>query len=128
MTTTVSVLSAIMLSLLLASFTILLMVAIVFNFKAGMKYRRALAEQLDNFRLARMLTALGIDIDEYLSTERVVDIHRHMERCGACENVGECDERLADGKLSTSDIGFCNNEQSLQKIARSHEPASPGGG
>jgi hypothetical protein len=36
MTTTVSVLSAIMLSLLLASFTILLMVAIVFNFKAGM--------------------------------------------------------------------------------------------
>lgn len=127
MTTTVSVLSAIMLSLLLVTFTILLMVAIVFNFKAGMKYRRALAEQLNNFRLARMLTALGIDIDEYLSTERVVDIHRHMERCGACTNVGECDERLAGGNLAADEIEFCNNEESLRKIARAHEPAGSTG-
>jgi hypothetical protein len=116
-------------TLLVASFTILLVSAIVFNFKAGLRYRRALATRLDNFRLAKMLTALGIDIDEYLSTERVVDIHRQMERCGACENVGECDDRLAQGPVEAGDIGFCNNEQSLQAIvrARSHSAGTGGG-
>ena len=121
MTTTISVLSATLLTILLATFATLLMIAIVFNFKAGLRYRRALAEQLDNFRLARMLGALGIDIDEYLSTERVVDIHAQMTRCGACENMGECDEKLTAGNISSDDIGFCNNEQSLQKLARARE-------
>ncbi|MGB5539676.1 MAG: DUF6455 family protein [Gammaproteobacteria bacterium] len=127
MTTTVSVLSATLLMLLLATFAGLLMVAIVFNFRAGLKYRRALAEQLDNYRLAKMLTALGIDIDEYLSTERVVDINTQMTRCGACENVGECDEKLAGGRISAGNIGFCNNEQSLQKLARSPDQTGTAG-
>ena len=121
MTTTISLLSAALLSLLLAAFAVLLMVAIIFNFRTGLKYRKALAEQLNNFRLANMLTALGIDIDEYLSTERVVDIHTHMTRCGACENTGECDDRLAQGRISPGEIGFCNNEQSLQQFASTHE-------
>ena len=127
MTTTISVFSATLLTLLLGTFAILLMIAIVFNFKAGLKYRRTLAEQLNNFRLAKMLAALGIDIDEYLSTERVVDIHAQMTRCGACENVDECDEKLAGGGISADTIGFCNNEQSLQKLARTHDPAGTTG-
>jgi len=121
MTTAISLLTATLLSLLLATFAILLMVAIVFNFQAGVKYRKALAEQLYTFRLAKMLVALGIDIDEYLSTERIVDIHSQMTRCGACENTVECDERLARDNIQPDDIDFCNNEQSLQKMARSHE-------
>jgi len=127
MTTTISLLSATLLALLLVSFAILLMVAIVFNFRAGMKYRKALAEQLDHFRLAKMLVALGIDIDEYLSTERVVDIHTHMKRCNACENVDECDEQLAQGNLSPDGIEFCNNEQSLREIARTREQTGTAG-
>ncbi|MEZ5541351.1 MAG: DUF6455 family protein [Pseudomonadota bacterium] len=128
MTSAVSLISAALLLLALALFTFLLMAAIVFNFKAGIRYRKALARQLENFRLSKMLTALGIDIDEYLSTERVVDIHTHMQRCGACENVGECDERLAGGKLTDDDIGFCNNEESLQQIARARATGKPTGG
>lgn len=126
-TTTISVLSAVLMTLLVATFAILLVSAIVFNFRAGIRYRHALAAQLNNFRLAKMLAALGIDIDEYLSTERVVDIHRHMERCGACENVGECDDRLNQGSLDAGEIGFCNNEKSLQEIARTRaHPAGTG--
>lgn len=128
MTTTVSVLSAVLMTLLLATFAILLVSAIVFNFKAGIRYRHALAAQLNNFRLAKMLTALGIDIDEYLSMEREVDIHRHMERCGACENVGECDDRLNRGTIGADEIGFCNNEKSLQEIARSRAHTAGTGG
>jgi Family of unknown function (DUF6455) len=123
MSTALSLISATLLTLLLATFAILLMVAIVFNFQAGLRYRKALAEKLYDFRLAKMLMALGIDIDEYLSTERIVDIHTQMTRCGACENTGECDERLARDDIGPDDIGFCNNEESLQKIARAHEHA-----
>jgi hypothetical protein len=127
MTTTLSLLSAILLSLLLVTFAVLLMAAIVFNFQAGMKYRKALADKLNDFRLAKMLAALGIGIEEYLSTERVVDIHTHMTRCGACENTGACDDRLAQGRISPDDIGFCNNEESLQKLARTREHADTAG-
>jgi hypothetical protein len=121
MSTTFSLLTATLLSLLLAAFAILLMIAIVFNFRAGMKYRKSLAEQVNNLRLAKMLGALGIDIEEYLSTERVVDIQTQVTRCGACENVEECDDSLARGSLDARDIAFCNNEEALQKIARAHD-------
>jgi hypothetical protein len=127
MSITFSLLSATLLSLLLAAFAILLMIAIVFNFRAGMKYRRTLAEKVNSLRLAKMLSALGIDIDEYLSTERVVDIHTQMTRCGACENVEECDDSLAPGSISAHDIGFCNNEEALQKIARARDQAGTPG-
>jgi len=113
----VSILSILLLGLLLATFMVLLPVAIIFNTRAGMKYRRTLAGQLERLRLGKMLTALGIDTDSYLSSERVVAIREHMERCNACENTGECDTRLAEGALDADSIGFCNNEASLQKIA-----------
>jgi Family of unknown function (DUF6455) len=102
----------------LVAFIVLLASAIVFNFHAGMKYRTALADRLHSLRLGRMLAALGIDIETYLSSERVVDIHQHMQRCSECTNIGPCDEGLADGTISPENIDFCNNEQSLQKIVQ----------
>ena len=112
----VSVASMLLLGLLLATFMVLLPVAIIFNTRTGMKYRQGLAEQLARLRLGKMLTALGIDTDSYLSSERVVDIHKQMERCNACANTGECDTRLAEGAVDASSIDYCNNEASLHKI------------
>jgi len=113
----VSMVSMLLLGLLLVIFMVLLPVAVVFNTRAGMKYRQALREQLDRLRLGKMLTALGIDTDSYLSIERTVDIHKQMERCTACDNTGECDTRLAEGVVDAGNIDYCNNEASLQKIA-----------
>ena len=112
----VSVASMLMLGLLLATFMILLPVAIIYNTRAGMKYRRRLAEQLARLRLGKMLTALGIDTDSYLSSERVVDIQKQMERCNTCTNTVECDTRLAEGAVDSGNIDYCNNEASLHKI------------
>lgn len=118
MTQLLSIIPATVLVLMLAAFLVLLPVAIVFNYRAGMKYRAALAQQLNALRLGRMLGALGIDIESYIASERVVDIHQHIKRCGECSNLGPCDEGLADGSLTPDTIGFCNNEQSLQGIVR----------
>ena len=112
----VSVASMLLLGLLLATFMILLPVAIIYNTRAGMKYRKRLAEQLARLRLGKMLTALGIDTDSYLSSERVVEIQKQMERCNTCTNTGECDTRLAEGAVDADSIDYCNNEASLHKI------------
>jgi hypothetical protein len=116
----VTIVSILLLGLLLATFTVLLPLAIIFNTRAGMKYRHALAGQLQQLRLGKMLTALGIDTDSYLSSERVVAIREHMAHCNACENTVECDTRLAEGTVDAESISFCNNEASLQKIAAEH--------
>jgi hypothetical protein len=96
----------------------LLTLAIIFNARAGMKYRKTLARKIDTLRLSKMLTALGIDISVYLSTVPTLDINSHMERCAACTNIEECDDKLLDGNIDTDSIGFCNNEESLREISK----------
>ena len=102
----------------LVIFFVLLTLAIIFNVKAGMKYRKTLARKIDALRLSKMLTALGIDISVYLSTVPALDINSHMERCTACTNTEECDDKLLDGNIDTDGIGFCNNEKSLREISK----------
>ena len=112
----IDLLPAIALVLVLVTFMVLLGIAIVFNYRGGMKYRAVLAEQVNRLRLGRMLSALGIDIDAYTASERVVDIHQQIKRCGECTNLAPCDAGLANGNLTKDNIDFCNNEQSLQNI------------
>jgi len=81
--------------LLLAAFVVLLPVAIIFNYKAGMKYREILTRQIERLRLGKIIAALGIDIDTYISMERTVDIREQITRCKACDNTEECDDKLA---------------------------------
>ena len=114
----ISVTSLLLLVLLMASFIFLLSTAIIFNTRAGMKYRTTLAARLKQLRLGKMLAALGIDTDSYLSRERAVDIHQHMQRCTSCTNTEECDSRLTDENIDTETIDYCNNEASLRKLAR----------
>lgn len=109
--------------ILLAAFAVLLTVAIVFNLSAGKRYRESMARQLDTLRLSKMLAALGVDINAYLHSERTVDIHDQMQRCAGCSQVEQCDEKLADGRIDSGKIGFCDNEQALAElIGRSKAP------
>jgi hypothetical protein len=92
--------------------------------KKGRKYRQALAKKVEQLRLNKMLIALGIDPNAYLHDEHITDIHKHMERCEACENIEECDEALSTNNVNPDEISYCNNEQSLQKIAKA-QAATP---
>ena len=113
----ISFIIAILLGILVTLVIVLLFTAIIFNMKRGRKYRQALAKQVAQLRLNKMLIALGIDTNAYLHNQNVADIHKHMERCEACENLEECDDALANDNINPDEIEFCNNEQSLQKIA-----------
>jgi len=119
-----SLIVAILLGFFVVLLTVLLFTAIIFNMKKGRKYRQALAQKIQQLRLNKMLTALGIDPTAYLHDEQITDIHKHMERCETCENTEQCDEALSTNKLDPTEIGFCNNEQSLQKIAKTQTPTA----
>ena len=115
----ISLIISVLLGISITALIALLFIAIIFNMKRGRRYRQALAKQVAQLRLNKMLIALGIDTNAYLHHENIADIHKHMERCEACENIEECDEALANDDINPDEIGFCNNEQSLQKIATS---------
>jgi len=106
------------LALLVGVFMVLLPVAIIFNMKAGMKYRQDLAHRLEKLRLGKMLVALGIDTSEYLAQSPGIEIRNHMERCSACSNTAECDDKLAHNDIDADRINFCNNEESLRNLVR----------
>lgn len=107
---------AFLLILLVTVFAVLLFSTIVFNMKVGARYRARLAQQLGSLRLSKMLTALGIDTNTYLHSQRVVDINNHMERCLQCDNTDQCDDNIESDTVNTENIKYCSNESSLKDI------------
>ena len=89
---------------------------IMHNVIVGMEFRKNLARKVDALRLNKMLGALGIDINGYLHSERVIDIEEHIDKCSSCQNTETCDDQLARGTIQANNIDYCNNEESLQQI------------
>ena len=89
------------------------------NVIVGMEFRNKLARKVDALRLNKMLAALGIDINSYLHSERVIDIEEQIDKCAACNNTETCDDQLAKGTIQASNIDYCYNEKSLQQIIAS---------
>jgi hypothetical protein len=89
------------------------------NVIVSMEFRKNLARKVHDLRLNRMLGALGIDVNSYLHSERVIDIEEQIDKCSACQNTNTCDEQLSKGPVSASSIDYCNNEEALQNIVAS---------
>lgn len=104
-------------TILLVLSAVLIPAAIIFNLKAGLKYREKLAQQLHQLRISKMLNALGIDITQYLHQEQVNEIRTQMDRCSECQNTDQCDDQLDKGSVAANEIAYCNNEEALQAIA-----------
>jgi len=116
-----SIIIIILLGILVSVFSVSLFLTIIFNVKAGIRYREPLAKKLHTLRLGKMLSALGINTVEYLHTESVVTINEQMDRCAECVNTEECDDNLSANNVSLTEIDFCNNESSLKNmLAKKH--------
>ena len=86
------------------------------NVIVSMEFRKSLARKVNDLRLNRMLEALGIDVNSYLHSERIVDIEEQIDKCSTCQNTETCDDQLAKGSITADSIDYCNNEQSLHQI------------
>ena len=95
--------------------------AIVSNLRAGHRFRKSMAMALDELRLSRMLSHLGIDRDKYLHEESALAIKQHMQRCDACDAKDSCDQALEQHKdrerpADAEQLGFCANIDDLKQI------------
>jgi hypothetical protein len=86
------------------------------NVVVSMEFRKSLARKVNDLRLNRMLEALGIDVNSYLHSERILDIEEQIDKCSSCQNTETCDDQLAKGSITADSIDYCNNEQSLHQI------------
>jgi hypothetical protein len=101
----ISTILVIFLGALVFFFTASLFLAIIFNVK--------------------VLSALGIEVSEYLYTTNVATINKQMNNCSACTNLDECDDNLTNNNIAIDEIDFCNNESSLKEML-SNKPAVKG--
>ncbi len=101
--------------LLLGGFILRLGFTILRNLIHGRRFHQALADEFNQLRLSRMLTALGIDKARYIHRTPVLEIQRQMQHCRECHNTGECDIRLENDDIEPGQIDFCNNQTALQE-------------
>lgn len=120
-----SLLGTLLLAALVLGVVVLMPISIGRNLIRGHEYRNRLDNELSQRRLSRMLGFLGIDKASYLHREQAVDIRKHMEKCDACGEKGQCDDTLAGKETAPEvDLGFCANIESLHSIQKTGEPAS----
>ncbi len=77
------------------------------------KFRRAVSK----YRLSKMLTFIGIQLDDYLVRIPYEAIRKHIINCKNCPNIRTCDRCLRDGEY-VADMNFCPNYQSLMAYSR----------
>lgn len=121
---TFSIITAMALGILITALVALLFLAIIYNVKAGTKYREILANKVQALRLNKMLSALGIDTYEYLHKESVVTIHEQINLCSECTNTDECDDNLSANTVDASTLEYCNNEATLKKMVPKKQGAN----
>jgi hypothetical protein len=86
------------------------------NVIVSIEFRKKLASKVHALRLNNMLGALGIDVNRYLHSERILDIEEHIDKCASCQNTDTCDDQLAQASITVGNIDYCNNAQALQQI------------
>ncbi|MCG3202526.1 MAG: hypothetical protein NFCOHLIN_02409 [Gammaproteobacteria bacterium] len=94
--------------------------AILANFHTGRQFRQALIGRVKRLRLYRMLERRGIDAEEYLHHQPIVEIERHIRACEGCGSTAVCDQALKS-RTAQVDLSFCRNDAAFNAI----RPAGP---
>lgn len=112
-----SLVITVLLALLMLYLLVRLPLAILGNLRAGHRFREGLANALDDLRLSRMLSFLGIDRADYLHGQQGLEIRQHMAKCDACDAKSRCDQVLdGDKPAAVESLGFCANIDDLKTI------------
>jgi hypothetical protein len=112
--------------LYLAYFLVRLAYTIGRNLVNGKRFYQNLESRLEDLRLGRMLSLLGINKKQYVYQNPVNDITKHMNQCASCANTAVCDEKLAAASSSTGSIeldgiSFCSNKSELSGLKEQAE-------
>jgi Family of unknown function (DUF6455) len=91
--------------------------AIFGNFHTGRQFRRALVERAQRLRLMRMLQRRGIDPQEYLHHDSIINIEKQLRACEACDTTKACDSAIAS-RSGDVELSFCANDGSFERYQK----------
>lgn len=93
----------------------IIVVFLLFKLKTyrELQHREKLRIIVSYFRLRKMLSFVGIDIDQYINQIPTRDISHHITNCHNCTNISACDKCLNTRHKSVNNINFCPNHKSL---------------
>ncbi len=94
------------------------------NMRQGREFRRNLAQSLQQLRLSKMLTALGLDTNLYLHKSSVHNIKQHMSKCENCSTTGACDEKLSQPTFQHAELEFCPIQEGLVEFSTTTSKAA----
>lgn len=86
--------------------------------------RRQLIQTIVQYRLSKMLSFLGIKLNDYVNHVPEQIVLKHISKCIACQATRECDRCLRDGRF-VADLKFCPNYRSLMHCSRMMPAAKP---
>jgi hypothetical protein len=89
--------------------------AILANYHTGRQFRRALIGRVKRLRLYRMLERRGIDAEDYLHHQPIVDIEKHIRACEGCADTAVCESALKS-RAAQVDLSFCQNDRAFNAI------------
>ena len=77
----------------------------------------AMKESVSRFRLTKMLSYVGIKLEDYVTNLPHEEINRHVSRCITCPDIPSCDYCFDEGQC-TGDMNFCPNYDALVAYRR----------
>ncbi len=112
--TYISMMQFALITLLILLVAVVMAVAVLNNFRVGLRFRDELARRVKFLRMDKMLTKRNIKLRHYLHTESIINIENQIRNCESCSEIKLCDQVLKDS--SPVDLSFCPNHEDFESI------------
>jgi hypothetical protein len=121
------IISYILLAILASAMTMLNVFFVLLfrkNMRQGREFRKNLAQSLQQLRMSKVLSALGLDSNAYLHKSSVHNIKQHMSKCENCSTTGACDEKLSQPTIQHVELEFCPIQEDLFEFSTTTRKAA----
>lgn len=99
-----------------ALMAVMLSLIIMRNVSQGRSYRQSIARNVAEIPLGKLLSAHGLEIDDYLHRQRIVDVQAQIGQCSACHGAADCDRALSRSINLAPILAYCPNSTVLHAV------------
>lgn len=110
----ISIILLALISLLILLVVVVMAIAVLNNFRVGLRFRDELARRVRFLRMDKMLKKRDIKREHYLHVESVTNIENQIRNCESCSATKQCDEALKQN--SHADLSFCPNDENFESM------------
>lgn len=105
-----AILNFILLAAIGIAFTVMIVyfyVRIKNNMQHGRMARKHVTEHANSVRMSKMLSAMNLELSDYLHLLPLTTVNKSLVLCESCEKASQCDKALAQGSSDLDSVTFC---------------------